>query len=68
MSGAESFESVSTSPMADLYLYIFYFDFILFFLRAAPAAYASFQARGRIGATAVGLCHRHSSIRSESSV
>ena len=36
-------------------------DFYSFFLfRAAPAAYESSQARGRIGAAAFGLCHSHS--------
>ena len=29
----------------------------------APAAYGGFQARGRIGATAAGLCHSHSNKR-----
>ena len=36
-----------------------------FVLRAAPAAYGGFQARGLIGATAAGLCHSHSNTRSE---
>ena len=36
------------------------FFFFLFFLRAAPVAYGSSQARGRIGAAAAGLCHSHS--------
>ena len=30
--------------------------FCLFFFRAMPAAYGGFQARGRIGAVAAGLC------------
>ena len=30
-----------------------------FFFRAAGAAYGSFQARGRMGATAASLCHRN---------
>ena len=34
-------------------------------LRAAPEAYGSSQARGRIGATAAGLHHSHSNARSE---
>ena len=33
--------------------------------RAILAAYGGFQARGRIGAVAAGLCHRHSNTRSE---
>ena len=35
-----------------------------FFLRAAPAACGGSQTRGRIGAVALGLYHRHSSARS----
>ena len=34
------------------------------FLRAAPAAYASSQARGGIGAAAAGVNHSHSHARS----
>ena len=41
----------------------FFFFFCLF--RAVPAAYASFQARGRIGARAASLCHSHSNPRSK---
>ena len=33
--------------------------------RAAPSAYGGFQARGLIGATALGLYQRHSNARSE---
>ena len=40
-----------------------FFFFLLF--KAAPEAYGSSQAGGPIGATAVGLCHSHSTIRSE---
>ena len=36
-----------------------------FFFRAAPAAFGGSQARGRIGATAAGLHHSHSNVRSE---
>ena len=36
---------------------IFFFSFFLIFLRAAPVAYGSFQARGQIRATTAGLCH-----------
>ena len=32
---------------------------------AAPAAYGGYQARGRIGAVATGLCQSHSNARSE---
>ena len=32
-------------------------NFSFFFLMAAPAAYGSCWARGRIGAAAVGLCY-----------
>ena len=43
--------------------FIFYFLFLLF--RTAPGAYGSSQARGRMEATAAGLLHSHSNIRSE---
>ena len=36
-----------------------------FFFRAAPAAYGGSQAKGRVGATAAGLCHSHSNSGSE---
>ena len=39
---------------------IFYSFFLFFFLRAAPAAYRSSQARGLNGAAAAGLHHSHS--------
>ena len=35
------------------------------FFRAAPEAYGGFQARGPIGATAVGPHHSHSNARSK---
>ena len=41
------------------------FLFLLFFFRAAPAAYGNFQARGWIRATAANLCHSHSNMGSE---
>ena len=34
--------------------------FIYLFIRAAPTAYGSSQARGKIGASAAGLHHSHS--------
>ena len=47
----------------------FFFVFVRFLLfgllRAAPAAYGSSQARGRMGAAAAGLCHSYSNTRSE---
>ena len=42
---------------------IFHFLFLLF--RATPTASGSSQARGPIGATASGLYHSHSNVRSE---
>ena len=39
--------------------------FFFLFLRAAPAAHGSSQARGLIGATAAGLHHSHSNARSK---
>ena len=41
---------------------------ILFFFRAAPAAYEGSQARGQIGATAASLHHRHSNAGSKPSL
>ena len=64
---------VSTKPQQELhqlsfYLFIFYFIFIfcLFTISwAAPAAYGSCQAGGRIGAVAASLHHSHSNMGSE---
>ena len=42
---------------------LFVFVFVFFLFRATPAAYGSSQARGRIGAVAVGL--HHSNVRSK---
>ena len=41
------------------------FYFFLFLFRATPAAYGGSQARGLIGATAAGLHHSRSNVRSE---
>ena len=42
----------------------FYFVLVLFcFFRAAPVAYGSFQARGRIRAAGAGLHHSHSNAK-----
>ena len=48
-----------------LSLSLFFCFVFVFFLRATPMAYRSFQARGRIRATAVGLHHSHSNMGSE---
>ena len=48
--------------------FLFVCLFVLFFFRATPMAYRSSQARGLIGATAAGLCHRHSNAGSEPSL
>ena len=45
----------------DFYLFIYFFAISW----AAPAAYGSSQARGRIGAEAASLYHTHSNARSE---
>ena len=37
-----------------------FLSFLFFLFRVAPVTYASSQARGWIGATAVSLCHSHS--------
>ena len=50
-----------------LYFYIlFYFIFCLF--RAAPAACGGSQARGQIGAVAIGLRHSHNNTGLEQSL
>ena len=41
-------------------IYILYLFFIFLLLRAAPAAYGGFQARGLIGAAAANLHNSHS--------
>ena len=48
-------------------LFLFFFSILFFFFlfRATPEAYESFQARGRIGATAASLHHSYSNARSE---
>ena len=42
-----------------------FLSFFFFNFRAAPAAFGGSQVRGRIRATAAGLCHNHSNARSE---
>ena len=46
-----------------LSLSFFFFVFLSF--RAALVAYGGFQARGRIGAVAAGLCHSHGNMGSK---
>ena len=61
--------STAPTPSAStqLFLSFFLFSFSVFFclFRSAPAAYGGSQARGRIGAVAAGLHHRHSNTRSQ---
>ena len=45
------------------FIYLFIYLFLLF--RVIPAAYGGSQARGQIGAIAVGLHHSHSNAGSE---
>ena len=47
--------------MSYLFIYLF-IVFLPFFSTAAPAAYGGSQARGLIGATAIGLYHSHSNV------
>ena len=48
------------------YLFVYFFcHFSFCLLRAAPAAYEGFQARGQIGAIAASLHHSNSNARSE---
>ena len=55
-----------SSPLLDQCLVYSRFFFLSFFLfRAALAAYGNSQARGRIGAAAAGLHHRHSNTGSQ---
>ena len=49
----------------NLIFVVFFFLVLLLFCRAAPAKYASSQARERIGAVAAGLHHSHSKMGSE---
>ena len=59
----ESFCNVNPDLNAIRFIYLFtYFVFCLF--RAAFPAYGGSQPRGRIGATAAGLGHSHSNMRS----
>ena len=49
-----------------VYICVFCFCFIfIYFFRTVPVAYASFQARGLIGAAAAGLHHSHSNTGSK---
>ena len=49
---------------ANNYVYC-WFEYNIFSIRAAPAAYGSSQIRGQIGTVATGLHHSHSSEESE---
>ena len=51
--------------VCNLFIYLFYFIFFVFF-RAAPMAHVGSQARGQIGDVAAGLHHSHSNVGSES--
>ena len=50
-----------------LLILVIYFSFLCFFMsfRATPTAYGGSQARGPIGAVAVGLHHSHSNLGSK---
>ena len=50
------------------FAYVFTGVFLFVFLRAAPAAYGSSQARGKIGAAAASLYHSHSNAGSKPSL
>ena len=47
------------------YFILFYFFLVFFFSRAAPAAYGGSQARGQIGAIAIGLRQNNSNMESK---
>ena len=58
------------STVSKLFLVYFFFVFCLFiclfaFSGATPAAYGGSQARGQIGAVAIGLCQSHSNTGSQ---
>ena len=68
--GAQMFFMISIMPPASCFWPIFFFVFFFFFCffafsRAVPAAYGGSQARGLIGAVAVGLSQSHSNAGSE---
>ena len=52
-----------TCSKSQLYFMLLFF-FAFFGGGGAPVAYGSYQARGQIGATAVGLHHSHSNLGS----
>ena len=47
------------------FIFLLFFPLFFVFFRTAPMAYGGSQARGRIGAVASGLRHRHSNAGSE---
>ena len=59
------FPSIRTAPQPLLDFCDTDFFFFFAFSRSTPAAYGGSQARGRIGAIAAGLHHRHSDAGSE---
>ena len=65
-----SMVTLSGNVINFIYLYFFFKIFIYLFIylllfKAAPAAYGSSQARGRIGAVAASLDHSHTEAGSE---
>ena len=57
--------SLSATRFLFLRLLVSFFLSVFCLLRATPEAYGGYQARDLIGATAAGLCQRHSNARSE---
>ena len=57
------FKTLILTVSEAFFIFLIFFFFLLF--RAAPTAYGSSQARGRIRATAAGLCHSHNNAGSK---
>ena len=68
LSSFQDLDSELISKQRDYFSEPFSYRVISFFFglfRARPVAYAGSQARSRIGAVAIGLCHSHSNAGSE---
>ena len=59
--------SLSSNVVADVsfFFLLLFFFFVFLSFTATPAAYGGSQARGRIEAVAIGLCHRQRNVGSK---